>query len=175
MPMLDRKGLLAALDRFSQVDSVLRSDRVCLAIAQGRLSDFGDRYGFVVHRTGTTLPWLLRPLAIIISAGRCVVELTQPTSVATFAEEADDCFIVTFCSFSRTVLPSVLSHLQSDGWEEAAGVADRDPTYAELEFNCDGDSHDRWLVMTRFNRDCPPDLSQCLLGIDELEDASTES
>jgi hypothetical protein len=169
MPMLDRKGLLAALDRFSQVDSVLRSDRVCLAIAQGRLSDFGDRYGFIVHRTGTTLPWFLRPLALVVSAGQCVVELTQPASVATFADEADTCFTVSFCSFSRALLPSVLSELESHGWDEAAGAANRDPTYAELEFNCD-DSHDRWLVLYRCNRECPADLYQCLTSIEDLED-----
>jgi hypothetical protein len=103
------------------------------------------------------------------------VELTQPSSIAAFAQAADDCFTVTFRSFSRTLLPSVLSHLQSNGWEAAVGVADQDPTYAELEFNCDGDAHDRWLVLTRVNRECPPDLRRCLTGIDELDDVSAES
>jgi len=172
VPTLDRTHLLVALDRFSHVESVFASDRICLASAQGRLSEFGGRYGFVVHWTETLLPWFLRPLAIIVAAGRCVVELTEPTSVVTFAEEADDCFTVTFCSFNRILMPSVLSHLQSDGWDTAAGVADHDPTYAELEFNCEDHANDRWLVLTRFNRECPPDLSQCFRSIDDVDDVT---
>ena len=170
MPTVRGSGLFAALDRLSRADSLLRADRVCLASAQGRLPDLRGRNGFIVHWMGSSLPWFLRPLAIIVAAGRCVVELTQASSVESFARAADGCFTVTFCSFSRSLLPSVLSQLRSEGWDEASGVANRDPTYAELEFNCDHDGDDRFLVLTRFNRECPPDLSKSLMEIDDLDD-----
>jgi hypothetical protein len=168
MPTLDRKALATALDRFSRVQSVLASDRVCLAGSQGNPPDLRGRAGFILHASKSSLPWFLRPLGILVASRRCLVELTLPTSAAAFAQAADDCFTVSYYSFPRALLPSVLSRLQSGSWDDALGIAHRDPTYAELEFCCDIDDHDRVLVFTRGNRDCPADLVQCFR---EIEDA----
>jgi hypothetical protein len=172
MTTLDREALWMALDRYSQVESVFASDRVCLASSQGNLPDLRGRDGFIVHWTSTGLPWFLWPLSLIVSSGRCAVELTHRDRVTAFARAADECFTVSFHSFSRALLPSVLGHLRSDGWNAGLGVACQDATYAELEFNCDGDDHERVLVLGRGNRDCPPDLSRCLGDIYDLEDGS---
>jgi hypothetical protein len=71
---LDRSALYTALDRFSQVESLLASDRVCLAASGGLLPDLRNHDGFILHWTGSSLPWFLRPLGPIVSAGRCILE-----------------------------------------------------------------------------------------------------
>ena len=172
MATLDRDTLWGALDRYSRVESILAPDRVCLASAQGTLPDFRERNGFIVHWTGSQLPWFLWPLRLISSSGRCAVELTQPGSVETFGRASDECFTVSFHSFSRSRLPAVLTQLRSGGWSAGLGVACEDATYAELLFNCEGDDHRKMLVLSRGNRDCPGDLSQCFAEIDDLENGS---
>jgi hypothetical protein len=169
---LDREALWNGLDRYSRVESVLAPDRVCLASSQGVLPDLRGRDGFIVHWTGSQLPWFLWPLRLISSSGRCVVELTRQGSVETFARASDECFTVSFHSFSRSLLSAVLAHLRSGGWAAGLGVAGEDATYAELEFNCDGDDHRKMIVLSRGNRDCPTDLSQCFREIDDLENGS---
>ena len=169
MTTLSRDALWVALDRYSALKSVFAPDRVCLASSQGELSDLRGRDAFIVHWTGSGLPWFLWPLSLISSSGRCAVELTQPSSVTTFARHADECFTVSFHSFSRRLLPAVLSQIRAEGWDEGLSVAGQDATYGELGFNCEGDSHEKVLVFTRGNRDCPSDLSQCFMDIDDLE------
>ena len=70
-------------------------------------------------------------------------------------------------------MPSVLSHLKSGGWDiDAADIADQDPTYAELSFNRDDHGSERWLILSRCNRECPADLVECFKGMGALEDGS---
>ncbi|HET6898381.1 MAG TPA: hypothetical protein VFK70_08540, partial [Vicinamibacteria bacterium] len=130
MATLDRETLWIGLDRYSRVESVRAPDRVCLASSQGTLPDFREREGFIVHWTGSQLPWFLWPLRLISSSGRCVVELTRPGSVETFARASDECFTVSFHSFSRSLLPAVLAQLRSGGWSAGLSVACEDATYA---------------------------------------------
>ena len=168
MASVDRRNLEVALVRFSQTVSVLAPERVCLAASGGRLPAFTGRDGRILHWTGSSLPWFLRPLGLIASAGRCVVELTTPESILAFAGDADDCFTVRFYSFSRALLPAVIEHLRAGGWDcDVAEVADQDPTFAELCFNCEGGSHNSWLVFARHNRDCPSDLAESLDAIED--------
>jgi hypothetical protein len=172
MATLDRDALWTALDRYSRVESVLAPDRVCLASSQGTLPDLRERDGFIVHWTGSQLPWFLWPLRLVSASGRCVVELTRPGRVETFGRASDECFTVSFHSFSRSLLPAVLTQLRSGGWSAGLSVAGQDATFAELEFNCDADDHGKMLVLSRGNRDCPADLSRCFREIDDLENGA---
>jgi hypothetical protein len=166
---LSRDALWAALDRYSALESVFASDRVCLASSYGELSELRGRDGFIFHWTGSELPRWLWPLSILISSRRCVVELTRPGSVTAFARAADLMFTVTFISFSRSLLPAVLAQIRADGWRACLTVAHEDATYAELYFNCDDDFRDGVLIFGRGNRDCPPDIGQYFNDIDDLE------
>ena len=173
MPTLYGDAVLIALDRFSHVESLMAPDRVCLASCQGSLPDLGGRAGFILHWAGTSLPWFLWPLHLIFTAGRCLVELTEPASVTAFAKAADQDFTVKYYSFPRTLLPSVIAHLDAGRWNDALEVAHQDATYAELEFfgDCPGPPGEWWMVFYRGNRECPADLMRCFLSIDGLEDA----
>ena len=46
-------------------------------------------------------------------------------------------------------------------------VIDQDPGYFQLQINCDGGSHDSWLVSARSGMNCPQDLALIAQTVDD--------
>lgn len=163
---LSTRNLEVILSRFSETESVFAADRVCVATLEGR-SLLGSRDDVVVHSRRSGLPWFLRPLELI-SVPRQLVEFNSPAGILALARRTDDYYGIRFYSFTRALLPAVLSHLKSRG-SDPAEIAGQDATYAELILDGDSPGEQGWVVLVRWNRDCPSDLVECLGSIDDLE------
>jgi hypothetical protein len=148
-------------------DDWLASRRHVSGLGEGRpqAAPRGDA-DVIVRRTGR-FPWFLRALESIFVL-RWLVEFNSPASILSLAREPDGHYGIGIYSFSRALLPALVSHLQSRG-SDVAEIADRDPTYAELILDGDSPGEEEWLVSVRWYRDCPSDLVECLNGIDDLE------
>ena len=166
MLRLDISRLRVALQRLAETKSLIAADRVCIATTQGG-PGFPDPTERVVHWEGSGLPWFLRPLDGIFVTRR-LIEFSAPAGLLAIAAEADSYYQITVYSFTRSLLPAVISQVRSKR-SDVAAVADQDATYAELNLDGDSPGEEGWVVFTRHNRDCPSDLVECLHHIDDLE------
>ena len=163
MHSLEPSALYELVERFSVTASLFAPGRVCLAEVRGHLR---DQSGLVVRWKGSGLPWFLRPLDRIATR-RYLVEIGDPSGVTTLAFAADLRFDLGFHSFRRVFLPSVVEYMKSGGFDRnPADAAEQDSTYAGLTFTWDSEGEEWWRTLTRYNRNCPPDLVSVLHEID---------
>jgi hypothetical protein len=49
-------------------------------------------------------------------------------------------------------------------------VIDQNATYFELEINCDGESHDSYMVSARSGSECPDDLAVIARAVEDSDE-----
>jgi len=159
----------AVIGRLAEAPSLVSTDRICLAYtAGGRVPDVDRSVGCELRWRGSVVPWWLAPLRFIAAANRTLFEITEARELPTFVGATDSCFTVEVYSCPRPLLPIVVQHLRQAGVMASPGeVIDQDPAYFELKIDCDGGSHESWLLRSRHGSACPEDLAAIAHWADE--------
>jgi hypothetical protein len=157
------------LARLAGARSLVSSDRMCLGYtAGGNVPDIDRTVSCELLWRGSAVPWWLAPLRLIAAANRTLFEITHGPELPCIVSATDSCFTVEIYSCPQSLLPAVVEHMRQAGVTASPGeVIDQDPGYFELELNCDGDSHDSWLVSSRCGSDCPEDLALIARAVDD--------
>lgn len=166
---MTRRQLDEILSRVAGARSLVSSDRMCLGYtAGGNMPDVGRAVDCELRWRGSAVPWWLAPLRLITAANRTLFEVTNGRNVPSFVDAADSCFNVEVYSCSRTLLPAIVRHMEQAGVTASPGqVIEQDPGYFELDINCDGGPHNRWVVSSKCGSGCPEDLAAIARAVND--------
>lgn len=168
---MTRRQLDQIVARLAAAPSLVSAHRICLGYtAGGNVPDLDRAFGCELLWRGSAVPWWLAPLRLIAAGNRTLFEVVASGDLPTFVNATDSCFTVAVYSCPRPLLPAVVQHMRQGGVMSSPGeVMDQDPGYFELGINCDGGSHDSWLVSARSGTSCPQDLALIARAVDDDE------
>lgn len=170
-------GVLKGVRWFTSATSLADSDRACLTYSTAGFRATAGRSAELeilwTGSTGTTLPWLLRPLHWL-SPRRSLALVKNPLAIQRIAElwlaVGPGSERVEFCSVRRSAVEALVGYMQRGGIDPDDFLLAAEASRALLSIEAGSEYRSCWWVEVQYGLECPADLMHILeAGEDEWE------